>query len=111
MNTTTTNLPREVKRYLAAANRFDIRAAGDCFTSDATVHDENQDYAGRLAIRAWIASTCQKYQPTLTVMHAAVNGDDVSLAVAVAGQFPGSPVTLDYQFRLRGGKISSLTIA
>ena len=34
----------------------------------------------------------------------------VGLAVAVSGQFPGSPVTLDYQLRLRNGKISCLTI-
>jgi len=28
----------------------------------------------------------------------------------VAGQFPGSPVTLDYELRLRAGKIAALTI-
>jgi hypothetical protein len=39
-----------------------------------------------------------------------VQDDQVSLLVAVAGQFPGSPVTLDYALRLRGGKISTLTI-
>jgi hypothetical protein len=43
-------------------------------------------------------------------MHSSVQGDGVNLVVAVSGQFPGSPVTLDYQLRLRNGKISSLTI-
>jgi hypothetical protein len=28
----------------------------------------------------------------------------------VAGHFPGSPVTLDYEMRLRDGKISALNI-
>ena len=40
----------------------------------------------------------------------AQTGDAVGLSVAVAGQFPGSPVTLDYALRIRHGKISTLTI-
>jgi hypothetical protein len=103
-------LPAAVTRYLEAANRFDTPAAADCFTADASVHDENHDYASRDAIVAWVAETSRKYRPAFTVMRAAVNGDDVSLSVAVSGQFPGSPVTLDYQLRLSGGKISTLTI-
>ena len=38
-------------------------------------------------------------------------GDDATLAVAVSGEFPGSPVTLDYMFRLQNNKILLLTIA
>src|SRR5882724_8507336 len=113
MKTTTasiTLLPAAVTRYLEAANRFDATAAADCFTADASIHDENHDYAGRDAVRAWVAETSRKYRPAFTVMRASVNGDDVSLAVAVAGQFPGSPVTLDYALRLRDGKISALDI-
>jgi hypothetical protein len=101
MKTTTTNLPAAVSQYFAAANRFD---------ADATVHDENHDYAGREAIRGWVAETSRKYQPMFTLMRTSVQDGQVSLSVAVAGQFPGSPVTLDYELRLRGGKISTLTI-
>ena len=108
--TSITTLPAAVTRYLNAANRFDAVSAADCFTADASVHDENHDYAGRDAIRAWVAETSRKYQPAFTVMRAAVGGDDVSVAVAVSGQFPGSPVTLDYLLRLRAGKILILTI-
>ena len=114
-NTTTiTNnaaaLPAAVARYLEAANRFDALGAADCFTANATVHDENHDYVGQDAIRAWVAETSRKYRPAFTVMRTAVRGDDVSLAVAVSGQFPGSPVTLDYVLQLRDGKISTLTV-
>ena len=108
--TLTTALPPAVTRYLEAANRFDALVAADCFTADATVQDENQDRVGRDAIRAWVAVTSRKYRPAFTVMHAAVDGDAISLSVAVSGQFPGSPVTLDYQLRLRDGKIATLTI-
>jgi ketosteroid isomerase-like protein len=105
-----TTLPAAVTRYLEAANRFDALVAADCFTADASVHDENHDYVGRDAIRAWVAETSGKYRPVFTVMRAAADGDTVSLSVAVSGQFPGSPVTLDYQLRLRDGKIATLTI-
>lgn len=109
MNTATT-LPDAVTHYLEAANRFDVAAAAGCFTPDAAVHDENRNYVGRDAIRAWVAETSRKYRPRFTVMRTAVSGDEISLSVAVSGQFPGSPVTLDYMLRLRDGKISTLTI-
>jgi len=32
------------------------------------------------------------------------------VAVNIAGDFPGSPVTLDHIFRLKGNKIASLEI-
>ena len=108
--TSTTALPAAIARYLDAANRFDAGAAADCFTADASVHDENHDYAGRDAIQAWVAATSRKYRPTFTLMRTSVDGQDVSLAVAVAGQFPGSPVLLDYHLQLRAGKIHTLTI-
>jgi len=110
MKTTTLNLPEIVTRYFAAANRFDPALAAECFAADATVHDENRDYVGPDAIRGWVAETSRKYQPTFTLMRASVKDDHVSLTVAVSGRFPGSPVTLDYQMRLRGGKIFTLTI-
>jgi len=108
--TLTTILPAAVTRYLEAANRSDALAAADCFTADASVHDEDRDCAGRDAIRAWVAETSGKYRPAFTVLRTSVNGDDINLSVAVSGEFPGSPVTLDYQLRLRAGKIVTLTI-
>jgi len=110
MKTTATSLPEVVTRYLAAANRFDAALAAACFTPNATVHDEGRDYTGRDAIRAWMAATCRKYQPTLTPLRSFVSDDRVSLSVAVSGRFPGSPVTLDFELRLQGGEISTLTI-
>jgi ketosteroid isomerase-like protein len=110
MKTTTTNLPPAVTEYFAAANQFDAPRAAECFAADAKVHDENHDYAGRDAIRAWIEQTSRKYRPTFTLMRTSVREDQVSLSVAVAGHFPGSPVTLDYEMRLRDGKISALNI-
>ena len=110
MKTTTLDLPVVVTRYFAAANRFDAALVAECFAPDATVHDENCDYIGPDAIRGCVVETSRKYQPRFTLMRAAVKDDHVSLTVAVSGRFPGSPVTLDYEMQLRGGKISALTI-
>jgi hypothetical protein len=107
---TDTSLPEVVTRYLAAANRSDAAQAAACFAPNAIVHDECRDYAGRGAIRAWVAETGRKYHPTLTPLRSLVSGNRVSLSVAVSGQFPGSPVTLDFELRLQDGKISTLTI-
>ena len=106
----TLTLPVAVTRYLDASNRFDASAAADCFAANASVRDENRKHVGRVAIRAWVAETSRKFRPTLTVLRATENGDEVILSVAVSGQFPGSPVTLVYQLRLCGGKILTLTI-
>src|SRR5437868_6915256 len=70
--TTTTQLPSAVTQYFAAANRFDVARAAECFAADATVHDENHDFAGRDAIRGWIAETSRKYQPMFTLMRTSV---------------------------------------
>jgi ketosteroid isomerase-like protein len=108
---TTLTLPAAVTRFFAAANRHDADVAATCFTGDATVHDERCEHAGRDAIREWMRETSRKYRPAFTLMRAAREGDQVTLSVAVAGDFPGSPVTLDYEVRLRHGKIAALTIA
>lgn len=110
MKTTTLTLPDAVTQYLAAANRHDAKAAAVCFTVDAVVHDENHDHVGRAAVRTWVEETSRKYRPAFTLMRTTVRADGVSLSVAVSGQFPGSPVTLDYEIRMRDGKISTLTI-
>jgi len=111
MKTTMLTLPAAVARYFAAVNRHDAAAAAACFTPEATVEDENFYHVGRAAVRQWVEETSRKYQPAFTLMRTSVHGDRVSLAVAIAGQFPGSPVTLDYELRLQNGKIASLTIA
>jgi SnoaL-like domain len=110
MKSSMLNLPGAVRRYLAAANRHDADAVAACFTADASVRDENRLHVGQEAIRAWLAEVSRKYRPILTVVGASGIKNDVQLAVAICGQFPGSPVTLDFEFRLRGGQIAGLSI-
>jgi hypothetical protein len=110
MNLKAQILPQIVKRFLAAANRWDATLAAACFTPSATVRDEDRDYEGVDAIRQWMADTSRRYQPTFVPLKSFVSDDVAQLQVAVSGQFPGSPVTLDYELRIQHGKISALTI-
>jgi hypothetical protein len=103
-------LPQIVKRFFAAANRWDAALAAGCFAPKAAVHDEDRDYEGRAAIQAWVAETSRRYRPTFTPLQSFVREDVVRVQIAVSGQFPGSPVTLDYELRVQLGAISALTI-
>jgi SnoaL-like domain len=110
MNLKTKILPQIVKRFLAAANRRDATLAAACFTPAATVSDEDRDYQGREAIHQWMDAAGRRYQPTFIPLQSFVSDDVVRVQMAVSGQFPGSPVTLDFELRVQQGKISALTI-
>jgi hypothetical protein len=103
-------IPAVVRRFFVAANRYNAEEAANCFTPGGTVHDEDRDYKGREGVLAWVAETTAKFRPMFTLLRASADGASVKLAVAVSGRFPGSPVTLGYEFQLRGRKISTLTI-
>ena len=65
---------------------------------------------GKKAIEGWIAKTIEKYKFQFEPL--SVNEDDgeVVASVKVSGTFPGSPVTLDYHFKIANEKILSLVI-
>ena len=104
------NQPATLKRYFEATNRQEVAAAVGCFARDAVVEDQFGRYSGRDAIQEWVAETSWKYLPTLLVLREKPTDADMALTVSVSGHFPGSPVQLDFHFRLRGGKITALLI-
>ena len=103
-------LPAPVSDYLAADSQKDLDKLSRCFTKDATVHDENQEYQGLAAIKSWKEQTTAKYQYVVETLRAAVTEKNVRLHARLTGNFPGSPAELDYTFVLANGKISSLDI-
>jgi hypothetical protein len=108
--TQTTSLPEPVVRYIESANRFDAADATACFTPDAIVRDEQKDHVGHAAIARWISQTIEAYQSHVTVTSVQTLGATVNVVGRVSGSFAGSPLDLDYEFHLRDGKISQLTI-
>jgi ketosteroid isomerase-like protein len=103
-------LPAPIAAYLATVNAKDTSKLADCFADDAVVHDEARDYQGLDAIKAWRWETQAKYNYTMEPIDASVDGDTVKVLARLAGDFPGSPVELDYTFVLENDKIASLAI-
>ena len=59
---------------------------------------------------AWKAETKQKYHHTITPLDVAHQQGKTILKAQLTGTFPGSPVTLYFDFVLEAGKILSLEI-
>ena len=105
-----TPLPSPIAAYLDASNRFDAAAIAQCFTPDAVVRDEGEQYTGPKAIGAWAADAIARYRA-----HAeprALDGADgrYRLTALVTGDFPGSPATLAFRFALQGDRIAGLEV-
>jgi hypothetical protein len=109
-NAISLTLPRPVATYLAAVEAKDADMLALCFADDARVHDENRDYRGLDAIRAWKQETDAKYRYVMEPLVASVSENTVKLRARLTGDFPGSPVELDFTFMLAHDKITSLEI-
>jgi hypothetical protein len=106
----TTKLPRLLADYVAATNAHDVAAMSAVFSENATVHDEGRDHNGLAAIRAWMKETIEKYDYQVDPLESSVTAKNVVVLVSLRGTFPGSPITLQYDFTLDGQKVSRLEI-
>jgi hypothetical protein len=91
-------------------NAGDLGALSECFASDATVRDESHTYEGLAAIKEWMAATKKKYNHTVAPVEIIRWDGKIVLRARLSGNFPGSPVTLEFSFVLEDGKIVSLEI-
>jgi hypothetical protein len=91
----TLELPGPVATYLAAEQVKDTEMLVSAFSPDAVVRDEEHDYHGVDAIRAWKQAAEQKYQYVMDPIAVTVDGDNVTLRALLSGSFPGSPVVVD----------------
>jgi hypothetical protein len=103
-------LPVSVERYIQIANSGTPEAVPECFAADAIVRDEGQTYEGVVAIMNWMAATKKKYGHTVTPLELAERGGQSVLKARLAGSFPGSPITVNFNFVLVAGKIRALGI-
>ncbi len=93
-----TQLPQPIATYMQATNAHDTDALLACFTADAVVTDEGQEYHGVSQIRAWREKTNEQYQFTLEVTDIAEGGNETIVTTLVSGNFDGSPVQLHFHF-------------
>lgn len=104
-------LPTPVAIYLAVENRGEPEALAQCFAEDAVVRDEGRTIQGLAAIKRWKAETRKKYQHTVAPLSSAKKGDKTVVINRLTGNFPGSPIDLQFIFGLDGEKITSLEIS
>jgi SnoaL-like domain len=106
--TMSVHLPRPIERFLSSENALEVLAA--CFAPDGIVRDEGRTREGLVDIVAWRRETAHKYQHTFEPLAVVERDGKTIVATKVSGSFPGSPITLDFVFRLENGKIASLDI-
>ena len=102
-------LPEPIAAYFAA-DQHNPEALARCFTAQATVKDEGQTHTGLDAIRAWKAAASTQYKYTTEPFAVEQENGHHTVRSRVSGSFPGSPVDLQYRFRLERGLITSLEI-
>src|ERR1700704_6566613 len=103
-------LPAAIDLYVEAENAGDVESLSECFAPDAIVRDERHTYKGFVAIKEWKADTKKKYNHTVEPLEVAQRDGKTVLKARLTGNFPGSPVTVEFMFVLEDGKIASLEI-
>lgn len=103
-------LPPPILAYFDADERNDRAALIKVFAPDAVVTDEGRSHVGRDAIGAWWSAAKATYQNTTEPLEMTERGDVTEILARVAGQFPGSPVTLTFAFRVGDDRITGLEI-
>src|SRR2546421_8969954 len=106
----TISLPAIISEYFAASERGDSGAIVACFTDDAVVFDEGQDWRGHAGIRQWRQSVATAFEYTVEVRgevaHGEVDGvERHDVHTHLEGNFPGGTVDLTNRFGLRDGRI------
>ena len=104
------NLPKPIALYVAAENSGDVNLFDQCFVDNAVVRDERETHTGLAAIKQWKAETKKKYQHTVDPVSFAEKLGKTIVTNRLTGNFPGSPIELDFVFTLAGDKIVSLEI-
>ena len=104
------NLPKPIALYVEAENTGDVKLFDQCFAEDAVVRDENETHEGLGAIKEWKAETKKKYQHTVDPLRVSEKDGRFIVTNRLTGNFPGSPIELEFVFTLKDDKIVSLEI-
>jgi ketosteroid isomerase-like protein len=103
-------VPKAIAEYFQAANGDDPDRVAACFAEDAVVKDERRGTSGRAAIRAWAEETQRKYRYHAEIKNVEKQAVRYVVTAHLTGDFPGSPIDLNYRFKLNGAEIVSLEI-
>lgn len=103
-------LPNIIDTYIKSINSHDIVSALECFSNNATVLDEGETHTGKKSIRDWIEKTTKKYNPQFIPLDIKESNVETIMTTEVSGAFDGSPIKLDYHFKIENNLIENLRI-
>ena len=103
-------LPPAVDLFIKIENTGEIDALSTCFAANATVRDEGHTYEGLDAIKKWKVETKKRYNHTIQPLAVSDREGKTILTARLSGNFPGSPVRLEFRFLIENGKIAVLEI-
>ncbi|WP_151733268.1 nuclear transport factor 2 family protein ['Paenibacillus yunnanensis' Narsing Rao et al. 2020] len=107
-------MPSEVQEYFNAINRYQPEAFTQLFASGASVKDNGKEIQGIEAIQAWGESEIFSAKVRYTIMEIEEAGERIAVTAEMEGEFNRNRVPAPQQFRhefkVRGGRISSLVI-
>jgi len=104
------DLPTAIAIYIDAENRGDAEALAQCFAEDAVVRDEGRTIEGLAAIKRRKTETGKKYQHMIEPLTCVQKDGTTIVTNRLTGNFPGSPIELEFVFTLDGNRISLLEI-
>ena len=105
-----TKLSPTLATYFGATNAHDVDGMIADFAEDAVVKDEGRQHRGRSAIRDWMKATIEKYDFKASPIESSRTGRKTVVLVSLSGKFPGSPITIQYDFTVEAQKIGGLEI-
>lgn len=106
----TTEVPAVIASYFQASNADDIERLVGCFAPEASVSDENATHRGTVEIKQWAEDVRKKFRFKTEMLNMKERPGGAIITAKLSGNFPGSPVDLDFEFVLDREKIISLAI-
>lgn len=102
------NLQKVIADLVKAQNNYNSQDYANCFSETAVVFDEGKTHTGRTAIKNWIEKAAHEYKMIMKPLTYSETGQ--VLKAEIYGTFPGSPIVVEYQFKIENGEIQSLKI-
>jgi len=105
-------LPEPIATYFREKNRDNVDEVISCFSPTATVIDEGEKMkmTGHDSLRKWMTGTVADYKLSTHVIKSLETEENTTVTALVSGDFSGSPIEFEYEFKIQAGKIEQLTI-
>lgn len=103
-------MPKTIAVYVAAKNAHNPDAVARAFATDGIVHDEGKIHRGQAEIAEWARDAMNRYRMTMSPLSVTGKEGKTVLMARVEGNFPGSPIDLNFNFLLGQDGIRSLKV-